>query len=239
MFCVVWGSTIGRCQTSEHEVPAAPHASPLPTGKVEGEIPDTSDSPKWEKMISFQRFESPLVQVCAELERDGRRERLTTIALERGKTETACTSCRSLWRTIGTACKRAAPPVPKRNSRKHKEKDAEEHSAEGSEQGAEGEGEVTPTPTPKPIIHQRYPSPAALDLVSQVATGMYEMDTKEEKVLKTLSAVRDHFFKEELTNGEKDYFDTLFTYLTAPWEGRVEEAQKKHEEQKVDDLFEW
>ena len=210
------------------------HASEAPHGAADtadedhsaGDAPSQSTkAPKKRAIQSFGRFESNLKQMCAGLDLDGRRERLFNIATVQKKEERACPLCRSLWGTVAGACK----PVLKKEPPKKKKKDEEEVEAE-------------PTPTPKPQIKQRYPAPVLLDLVSRMADGMYDAESDDQAVRRAVdSVVTAVMSASDLSIAERDYFETLFAFLTAPWEGREDLTHQRATptpDPSVDEMFE-
>jgi hypothetical protein len=212
----------------------AEHGSEAPHGAAdpaeEGHAGDDASShstkvPKKRAIQSFGRFESNLKQMCAGLDLDGRRERLFNIAIVQKKEERACPLCRSLWGTVAGACK----PAPKKEPPKKKKKDEEEVEAE-------------PTPTPKPQVKQRYPAPVLLDLISRMADGMYEAESDDKAVRRALdSIVTAVMSASDLSIAEREYFETLFAFLTAPWEGREDLTHQRATptpDPSVDEMFE-
>ena len=109
--------------------------------------------------------------------------------------------------------------------------------------GAEdAEAEIEPTPTPRPPTKQRYPAPVLLDLVSRMADEMYDVESDDGAVRRALDSVKTAVLSAgDISVAERDYFDTFFAFLTAPWEGR-EDFSHHHAtptpDPNVDEMFE-
>lgn len=211
-----WSVPDAACQDEPY---FQPHFEPTPTPKPPAPPP----------IFSFGRFEDSFREMCAEMELDGRRARLVRIAEDQGDSEKVCISCRSLWRSIVSACGKLGPkPTPKPKKTKIKTPEAtpaesEDSSATEAESGSDAIPSPSPSPTPPP--HERYPSTALLDVVSRLSTEAYQADEGNGGILISLSnmvkVVRE---TKDLSAGERDYFDVLFTYLLAAWEGRIDSS---------------
>lgn len=182
-------------------------------------------------VFSFAKFEDSFREMCSEMEIEGRRARFVRIAEEQADTEKVCISCRSWWRSIVAACGKLGPkPTPK--PKKVKTKSAEEIPTDLVE-GSDKEGDMlnaaeapSPSPSPTKAVQERYPSTLLLDAASRFSTEMYESDKDNGAILISLSnmikIVRE---TKDLTPAEREYFEIVFSYLTAAWDGRIDPAQ--------------
>jgi hypothetical protein len=206
-------------------------------------------------VFSFARFEPNFRLLCEELEADGRRERLVAIAVvEADRADQDCISCRALWRTvIGGCAKLGARPTPKVKAQVtspttppgEKEGDVTDSAEENS--GGEGvEENQTPTPaipaaTPTSVPKARAPSTAAVDIASRISAAAYAQDPGAGGVYPAFkSLVSTVLSTKDLSVAEREYFDTLTTFLMAAWEGRddTEGAARATPAVNVDEFFE-
>jgi len=211
--------------------------------KPEIEVPPTKTPVGGTHVYSFGRFEADFSQLCVDLEKEGRRERLVKIAETRVDAEKECITCRSFWKMIVSACGRLGPkptPRPTKTPRPRVQKGASSESSEesssSSEESASSEpagentssGAETPvvaTPTQRPP-EQRYPSVALLDLASRFSTRVYELDPDNgptSQMFRALAATVQG--QKDLSSAEREYYDIFFSYLLAAWDGRVDSTK--------------
>ena len=205
----------GVCQDEPY---FQPHFDPTATPKPPPPPP----------VFSFGRFEDSFRELCTEMELEGRRSRFVRIAEEQAATEKECISCRSWWRSIVAACGKLGPkPTPKPKKVKTKEPDQSptEVVESSATEGESSDGAATPSPSPAPSKAplERYPSTALLDAASRFSTEMYEADKENGAILLSLNnMIRWIRETKDLTTAEREYFETLFSYLTAAWDGRID-----------------
>ncbi len=227
LFCLLVVADGGSAQELDEEPIFKPIIAPTPTRK-----PTAAPA-----VFSFARFEPNFRLLCEELEGDGRRERLVSIAVaETDRTDQTCISCRALWRSVLGGCAKIGPrPTPKPKVQKGSPTPANVGAAGGGESSEDSEaGEIdsaeggtptplppTPSPTPKPKA--RTPSTAAADTASRISVAAYALDPGDggvhpafEHLVSVVLATKD------LTAAEREYFENLFTFLMAAWDGRDE-----------------
>ena len=198
-------------------------------------------------IYSFARMEPAFKGLCTGLEADGRRERLVSIAEAGVAREKVCITCRSFWKMIVSACGKLGPrPTPTPKPIRKKKGNEGEAPVEGAsqEQGeivetdgddrvAPGGGEAVATPTvaltPSGSVRPhkaRYPSTGVLDEASRVSVATYAEDSGEGQVAEMFrylaKSVRE---APDLSTAEREYYDTLFTYLLAAWAGRTDSTK--------------
>ena len=193
-----------------------PFVEPTPTRKPTGPAP----------VFSFSRFEGSLRALCQEIEVDGRREVLVRVATrEAARKDDTCISCRALWRTVLSACAKLGPkptPAPKLNT----PKGTATVIAEGIPTDVTEGGEATPTsvpvpPTPTPKQKPRAPSTTALDIASRISSSAYDADSGGGGVTVAFkNMVTTVMSSKDLSVAEREYYETLFTFLMAAWQGR-------------------
>lgn len=209
---------------------------------------------KEKEIFSFSRFEPEFSLICAEMEEDGRRERFARIAEEASHKAKDCVSCRALWRTILAACQRRAishptpttevsAPVDGEVEEEQKSKDLERSDSrkevESDEASSAKVANAAQHP-PKRTAGERYPSTLLLDAVSQLSSEAFDLDPGEGGVSETFrylaGVVRE---TKDLTDFEREYFDTVLLYLLAAWEGRVDESKLPPPTpgEEIDDFF--
>ena len=205
----------GACQDEPY---FKPHFEPTPTP------PPPAPPP----MFSFARFEDSFRDMCSEMEHDGRRVRFVSISEQQAESEKVCISCRSLWRSIVSACGKLGPkptPKPKKTKTKTPPEDIPEGAEKPEDGSASGDESESPTPSPVPTKPplERYPSTALIDSASRCSSEMYEADKENGAILLSLNnmikVVRE---TKDLTSAEREYFDGIFSYLMAAWDGRVD-----------------
>jgi len=217
----------GSAQEFDEEPIFKPIIAPTPTKK-----PTAAPA-----VFSFARFEPNFRLLCEELEADGRRERLVSIAVaETDRTDQTCISCRALWRSvIGGCAKLGARPTPRPKGPKGSPtpaldggavEGAGSEASEGGKVDSAEEGTPTPlppTPSPTPKPKPRTPSTAAADMASRISIAAYSLDPGDggvhpafEHLVSVVLSTKD------LTAAEREYFENLFTFLMAAWDGRDE-----------------
>ena len=177
-------------------------------------------------VFSFSRFEGSLRALCQEIEVDGRREVLVRVATrEAARKDDTCISCRALWRTVLSACAKLGPkptPALKLNTPKV----TATAVAEGVPTDVTEGGEATPTsvpvpPTPTPKQKPRAPSTTALDIASRISSTAYDADSGGGGVTRAFqNMVTTVMSSKDLSVAEREYYETLFTFLMAAWQGR-------------------
>ena len=193
-----------------------PLVEPSPTRKPSGPP----------SVFSFSRFEGNLRALCEEMEVDGRREVLVTVATrEAARKDDTCISCRALWRTVLSACAKLGPkptPSPKLNT----PKGTATAVAEGVPTDVTEGGEATPTSVPLPPASTpkqkpRAPSTTALDIASRISSTAYDADSGGGGVTRAFqNMVATIMSSKDLSVAEREYYETLFTFLMAAWQGR-------------------
>ena len=100
-------------------------------------------------------------------------------------------------------------------------------------QKKEGEESPSPSPTPVRVFKQREPNAAAIDLISRIAVALYENDSQRDEnslvVKKMVRAIAE--LGDGNSQGDKEYFDILVSYLNAPFEEYLE-ARSRSEQAK-------
>lgn len=194
-----------------------PTLEPTPTRKSAGPPP----------VFSFSRFEPDLRSLCVGMEVEGRRERFVSIAEQVLESDKGCISCKSIWRSVISACGKLGPkptPRPKAQGKKRPptkpEPEAEGSAEQPEEAPTEGVDQGAALP---PQRKARTPSTELLDSASQFGVRLYNEDQGGGSVATTFAYVVKtvNEFK-GLSKEEREYYDTLFAYLLAPWEGRVD-----------------
>ncbi len=214
-----------------------PQIEPTPTKKPSGPPP----------VFSFAAYEPSFKELCANMEADGRLDRLVGIAREEAsKKGETCIACKALWRTVLAACEKRGPkatPTPKKISGTPtavSEADGQAVVAEGAKVAQESES-GTPVPaTPTVPVPQRRPSTETLDSASRFSTFAYTHDPGEGGGTLALRVMVSRVMSsKDFSLAEREYYDTVFTYLMAAWEGREEEkpAVANHSEVNVDEFF--
>lgn len=183
-----------------------------------GDDGEHSDSPAPKRkgpILSFSKFEGALRGICSGLEQEGRSARIFEVATVRRKEEKACVSCRALWVSLSSTCK---PPKVEKSSQKKISKKKTSH--EGDEEQETAEEQPIPTPVPTPIPKRRYPNPAVLDAVSRLAVAMYEYDEGGESAKAAVFSIAEGILAiQNLSVAEREYYEILFEYFKAPWQG--------------------
>jgi len=236
--CIGAGGVPGALAQDFDEKPFfKPFVEPTPTRKPTGPPP----------VFSFSRFEGSLRALCEEMEVDGRREVLVSVATrEAARKDDTCISCRALWRTVLSACAKLGPkptPVPKLNTPKGRATAVAEGIATDVTEG----GEATPTsvpvpPTPTPKQKPRAPSTTALDIASRISSTAYDADSGGGGVTVAFqNMVTTVMSSKDLSVAEREYYETLFTFLMAAWQGRErsEGDVVPTPEVNVDEFFEY
>jgi hypothetical protein len=229
-------TTLVLGQDFEDEAIFKPLIQPTPTRKPTGPPP----------VFSFGRFEANFRALCEEMEIDGRREVLVAVATrEASRKDEACISCRVLWRTVVSACAKLGPkPTP---SPKLKPiKGTPTAAAEGATTDVVEGDAPTPSPIPTPLTPSvknkpRAPSTTAVDIASRISSAAYEADSGEGGVIVAFrNMVAMVMRSKELTAAEREYYDILFTFMMAAWEGRSGPDGQVHSTPEVsaDEFFE-
>jgi hypothetical protein len=162
------------------------------------------------------------------MEQEGRREHFVRIAEEQAASEKICISCRSWWRSLVAACGKLGPkptPKPKKTKTIPPVQSPTDTGESATTEGESSDGAETPAPSPTPTKAplERYPSTVLLDTASRFSTEMYEADKENGAILLSLhNMIRVVRETKDLTPAEREYFDTLFSYLTAAWDGRID-----------------
>lgn len=204
---------------------------------------------KEREIFSFSRFESEFSAICVEMEEDGRRERFAKIAEDASHGSSDCVSCRALWRTILAACQKRekSHPTPAKEGGPAVEKELVEDLKNGDIDKNEVREEVVSPEvlnsghmSPKRIAGERHPSTLLLDLVSRLSSEAFDLDPGGGGVSETFrylaGVVRE---TKDLTDSEREYYDTVLLYLLAAWDGRVDESKLPPPTpgEEVDDFF--
>lgn len=76
----------------------------------------------------------------------------------------------------------------------------------------------SPSPTPQPA---RYPSTEAIDAVSRLSAGLYELEPGFGATFEASRTLSQKLLAlDELTPAERDYYSLISSYLLSAWEGR-------------------
>ncbi len=174
--------------------------------------------PRESKVYSFGRFETPLREICREMELDGRRTKLVQLSEVERKGNPDCASCRALWKSIYWACRDSAI-LDTKDASKGKKKKLEQSKERPETDGAAEQAPPEPTATPKPL--QRYPTTAMLDLTSRLSVSLYNQDPGTGGYYKALQSFADTLTRHpSLTPGERDYYAVFVSFLMASWVDR-------------------
>lgn len=235
----VWSVPSPVCAQGEDELGSffKPQIQPTATKKPSGPPP----------VFSFAAYEPGFRELCVNLEGDGRLDRLVSIAREEvAKKGESCIACRALWRSVLSACEKRGSKPPHKSM---KSKGTPTAVPEGDSAASAGEeatatpGSETETPAPPtPIVPapQRRPSTETLDAASRLSTFAYTHDPGEGGGTLALRAMVSRVMAtKDFSVAEREYYDTVFTYLMAAWEGRDEEkpAVANLPEADVDEFF--
>lgn len=192
-------------------------------------------------IYSFARMEPAFKGLCTGLEADGRRERLVSIAEAGVAREKVCITCRSFWKMIVSACGKLGPrPTPK-PIRKKKGKAGEIPVEEAPLEQATTPTAAVASGAGVRRTSARYPSTEVLDEASRVSVSTYAEDSgggQDAEMFRYLArTVRE---APDLSNAERGYYDTFFTYLLAAWAGRVDSTKlpPPTPSQELESLFE-
>jgi hypothetical protein len=193
----------------------------------------------------FKSISTPVRDFCEELYWDGHVVKLQTVIQElRKSTSLRCDDCKALLKVLGSSCRVSA-------SKMSKEKEAREAflrqakgipepsesasasplaSVEASPSESEGElPSAAPTPTAVPVLPARDPSALAIDAAVRAFLPLADTAGADEISLLTLEKLLDAIQKSSTTRiEEKEYFDTLFTYIL-PCFQEVHAARKRKE----------
>ena len=204
------------------------------------EIPATKTPVGGQDVYSFSRLDPDFTALCIDLEQERRRDRIVKIAETAMEREKDCITCRSFWKMIVGACGRLGPkptrtPKPSKAVSQLSKKGGAENevvakdvgqsssSAEGASASSAGDASDAARLVTRTTLNDRYPSVAMLDHVSRLSISLYESDPGEGATAQMLhhlaKTVRE---APDLSAPEREYYDILFTYLLAAWDGRVD-----------------
>ena len=196
-------------------------------------------------IITYQRYRQGFRSICELLMQDGRDEYFMARITPSIERDDSCRACRPLLRALAQGCKEnleKGKKGDKRSGKREPSSDAHDEGAEAAEEAPPADGEAVETPAPLVPLRQREPSPALLDLVSEVFSAMAaEEDTVSEtyRAIQKLGALllppgvepsSEEINATAFTPAARDYFSVFMTYVHHPFSGHAQLL----EEQAVD-----
>lgn len=172
------------------------------------------------KFRGYGKYRKDILHLCFALYRDGRSLEVSDLGGEFKKGVKECPACKPFYRAIFADCKKK--PKVKNEIKKSSE---------------ESSGEEAQVLEPKP---QYEPSPEVLDIISRLYMTLLE-DTHE---VDLHIQAADHFSEQlrvrngKLSTAAENYYDTLATYILAPFQmyrekrDRLIENEKREREQR-------
>ena len=192
----------------------------------------------------FGRLNKDIREVCILMHFDGRREFLFNIAEKYNVKDPTCMSCKNLFKTFKTACRKTGkykkgvkdrylklfPPAPsptpdpehgeEHSEEKHGEESHDQHAKEHKEDHKKDE-DLDPDEIKFP--KQREPNPEMLSIISHafgdLAKDIDRMDSILPAIEKLKAILEDPSNK---TKAEQEYFSILSSYIYAPFKRYVE-----------------
>ncbi len=211
------------------EIRADEHAAPAHAeeGAAEEAHPAKPEKPKKRSAPSYGKYGSTLRAMCDAMAKDARLVGFSNMLAPLLVTNTQCLACRPFFVTLNGSCRPKKAAKPKKTPKKGSEEEAAAAEGEEEEEGEESDL-PTPTPTPAEPKPQRDPHLIVLNAASSVFNEMALDEKNVEETIKAvdilLGALRS---AENKTVAEKDYFDTIATYVDAPFQEYRQEKDRE------------
>ena len=180
-----------------------------------GEATKTEERPREASSFDYLSLRRYMVGLCKVIDEDARGDSFYQIILHLNQRTPLCPGCKPFFAQFDGACKKKKQLFKIKKQKK------------------EGEESPSPSPTPVRVFKQREPNAAAIDLISRIAVALYENDSQRDEnslvVKKMVRAIAE--LGDGNSQGDKEYFDILVSYLNAPFEEYLE-ARSRSEQAK-------